>query len=338
MKIERSAMEDNCGMNAIDCLLMSTEPWTKYRALVDLLAKNENDTETQNARTNMVEHPLVQGLISELQSWPGLVLSSHKSAGQLYHKLAFLADLGLKEADTGIGVIVEKVTAHKTSDGIMTLPINIPKHFGGTGAEQYAWALCDAPVLLYAVSKIQSHLNQETLGGIEALLNLARENGWPCSVSKELGSFRGPGSKTDPCPYATLVMLKLLAQTNAYEESEQALAGCECLLTLWENSRQKHPFMFYMGNDFRKLKAPFIWYDILHLADVLSQYKTVLADDRFLDMLDVINGKIGSDGLFTPESEWKAWQGWDFGQKKKPSSWLTLLVYRINRRVGKDGL
>jgi hypothetical protein len=34
------------------------------------------------------------------------------------------------------------------------------------------------------------------------LLSLVRENGWPCSVAPDLGNFRGPGRKADPCPIA----------------------------------------------------------------------------------------------------------------------------------------
>jgi N-acetyl-anhydromuramyl-L-alanine amidase AmpD len=38
--------------------------------------------------------------------------------------------------------------------------------------------------------------------------------------------------------------------------------------------------MFFMGTDFRKLKAPFIWYDILHATEVLSWYTYARSDSR----------------------------------------------------------
>jgi hypothetical protein len=92
-----------------------------------------------------------------------------------------------------------------------------------------------------------------------------------------------------------------------------------------------------MGIDFSKLKAPFIWYDILHVADILSQYEWVRKDSRFLEMIELIHSKADANGLYTPESEWKAWKCWDFGQKKAPSSWLTFLVNRIDKRVDGQG-
>ena len=52
-----------------------------------------------------------------------------------------------------------------------------------------------------------------------------------------------------------------------------------------------------------------------------------------MDILQVINSKADDKGLFTPESEWKAWKEWDFTRKKYQSKWLTFLVYRINKRA-----
>jgi hypothetical protein len=38
-------------------------------------------------------------------------------------------------------------------------------------------------------------------------------------------------------------------------------------------------------------------------------------------------------GRFTAESVWRAWKEWDFGQKRSPSFWLTLLAHRTLRRL-----
>lgn len=314
-------------------LLEAEEPWVVYRTMVDLLDRKETEPEVVKVKKEMLRHPLVQGLVVELKEWPGVVISSHKSAGQLFHKLAFLADLGITKEDDGMEEIMKKVSEHVSEQGLFRLPMDIPVHFGGTGEKQWAWALCDAPLLLYSAARMGMAEDADVRKGVDYLVSLVRENGWPCAVSEELGKFRGPGRKEDPCPYANLVMLKLLTQFPSYRRRKEARAGAECLLRLWEESEAVHPYMFFMGTDFRKLKAPFIWYDILHVADVLSQFDFVIEDERFQKMLQVILEKADSDGVYTPESEWKAWRGWDFGQKKKPSAWMTFLVYRIMRRV-----
>jgi hypothetical protein len=88
-----------------------------------------------------------------------------------------------------------------------------------------------------------------------------------------------------------------------------------------------------MGTDFRKLKAPFVWYDILHVLEVLSQFTWLRKDARLLQMLAILKSKMDEEGRFTPESVWTAWKDWEFGQKKTPSRWLTLLAWRIIGRV-----
>jgi hypothetical protein len=310
------------------------DPWVRYRTWLDLHGLPENDPRVAESRQEMVCHPLIQGLCGELNAWPGVVLSSHKSAGQLYHKLAFLAEVGLDVHDAAITGVLKKIAAQLSAEGLPQLPVNIPVHFGGDGQEKLAWALCDAPLLLWILLKTGFLEPAEATPALSYLLDLARPNGWPCTVASVL-HFRGPGRKSDPCPYATLLMLKLLLDLptgfQAAGLAREALdAGVNTLLDLWQHSLEQHPYQFYMGTDFRKLKVPFIWYDLMHVLDVLSKSESARQDERFNNMLHVLNSKAGPTGLFTPESEWKAWNGWEFGQKKQPSAWLTFLAWRIN--------
>ena len=91
--------------------------------------------------------------------------------------------------------------------------------------------------------------------------------------------------------------------------------------------------MFGIGTDFGKLKYPFIWYDILHVVDVLSQLQYAHEDSRFKDMVTEIMLQADADGRFTADSMYRAWKGWSFADKKKPSPWLTFLVLRIVKRL-----
>jgi hypothetical protein len=128
-------------------------------------------------------------------------------------------------------------------------------------------------------------------------------------------------------------MLKVLAHLPALRESDSAKIGVETLLSLWQESKTRHPYMFFMGTDFRKLKAPLFWYDILHVLDVLSHFGWVSKDSRFRQMLEFVERKADDDGRYTPESIWTAWKGWDFSQKKEPSQGVTFFVQRILKRV-----
>ncbi len=308
--------------------LLEGEPWIVYRMRLDLLGQSESDPLVVAARNAMLVDPRVKSLLAELSGWPGTVISSHKSAGQPFHKLTFLADLGLKAGNPGVDQIIERILIHQSTEGPFQLSTNISAAHGGTGQEMWGWALCDAPLIVYALAKFGLADEPRVKAAAKYLIELVRDNGWPCAVSKELGNFRGPGRKDDPCPYANLAMLKALSEIEEYRHSPACHTGTETLLTLWKESRAQHPYIFYMGTDFRKLKVPFVWYDLLHVLDVLSRFPWVRNDERFLDMLNVLQSKADDEGRFTLESVWMAWKDWEFGQKKEPSRWLTFLAWR----------
>ena len=318
--------------------LLAGEPFVEYRTRRDLLDQPETDESVRAARTAMLTDPRVIALIAGLSEWPGTVIASHRSASQPFHRLNFLADLGLTVADDGVRAIANAVVEHQSDEGPFQLPLDIPPQYGGPGQNRWAWALCDAPLLVYALAKIGMAADSRVLRAVNFLAGLVRAYGWPCVVSKELGKFRGPGRKDDPCPFATLAMLKALSQFEHLRDGPEARTGVEALLSLWVESRTQHPYMFFMGKDFRKLKAPLVWYDLLHVLDVLSQFPSAAADGRMRDMVDTLRAKADSEGRFAPESVWQPWSGWEFGQKKAPSRWVTLLAWRILRRVGGESV
>ena len=314
--------------------LLEGEPFVEYRTRLDLLGQAEDAAPVRQARGAMLRDPRTVGLIEGLQGWPGKVIASHKSASQPFHRLTFLADLGVRADDAGMGDVVSAVRAHRSEEGPFQLPLNIPSHYGGSGQDAWAWALCDAPLTVYALAKLGLRESPDVRAAVDHLTALVRDNGWPCVVSGELGSFRGPGRKSDPCPFATLAMLKALAEFDDLRAGPACRAGAEVLLSLWRDSRERHPYMFFMGTDFRKLKAPLVWYDLLHVLDVLSRFPWLRGDGRLASMADVLRAKADDGGRFTPESVWMPWRDWEFGQKREPSRWVTLLAWRIAVRTG----
>lgn len=313
--------------------LLEGGSWIEYRTRCDLLGQAESAAQVQQARKAMLVDKKVKGLVTELKKWPGTVIASHKSAGQPFHKLTFLADLGLQTTDPGVDIIVKRILTHRATEGPFQLPTNIPAAYGANGRDTWAWALCDAPLSLYALNKFGLEDKPAVRAAAAYLAGLVRRNGWPCTVSKELGGFRGPGRKDDPCPFATLSMLKALSESKGFGDGQACRTGAEAILTLWSGSTSEHPYMFFMGTDFRKLKAPLVWYDLVHVLDVLSRFEWLRKDKRLLGMLGVLRSKADAQGRFTVESVWTAWKDWEFGQKKEPSRWLTLLAWRIIGRV-----
>jgi len=315
-------------------LLESDEPWTRYRTLVDLLDRPEDDPQVRSARTEMLAHPQVQAMIAEAATWGERPLKRHNDASHPIYKLSTLADFGLRADDPAVSAGIDAVLAHQSPEGAFQTVVSIPKAFGGTGEDTWTWILCDAPTLLYALLAMGRGADPRVCGAVDHLVGLVEEDGWGCVAAPELGKFKGPGRRSDPCPIANVYALKALSQVPEQLENPAARAGAEMLLGHWERQAKRKLYLFGIGTDFRKLKYPFVWYDILHVVDVLSRFPFVHADPRFREMIETITTGAGAGGRYTAASMYRAWQGWSFADKKHPSPWLTFLALRILKRVG----
>jgi len=312
-------------------LLNISDDWLKYPILLNLCHESkENLVEIRNAA---LADSRIKRYLTDIASFHGTLVTNHKNPDLPIHKLLFLLDLGFDTKIPEIKAAIEELLTHKDEHGIYQSMTNVPKHFGGIGEDVFSWCLCDAPLLLLALLKSGKNYHEYIKPGVDHLVSLCRDNGFPCAVSPELGRFRGPGKKDDCCPYATLIMADMLSYIPEYSNSQVAGSSVKALLNLWENSLSQHPYMFYMGRDFRKMKAPSCWYDIVSVAGVLSKYEFVREDPRFLEMIKHIKDKQDKDGLITPESVYQKLKDWDFGQKKEPSPYLTYLCYQIFERL-----
>ena len=318
----------------IEWLLESDEPWTRYRAMVDLLDRREDDGDVQTARAAMLAHPQVEALIAEAAGWPGHALKRHNDASHAIYALSTLADFGIRADDPGMALIVENVMAHQSPEGAFQIPVNVPKAFGGTGEDMWTWVLCDSPTTLYALLAMGLTDDARVRRAADHLAGLIDDNGYRCVAAPELGKFKGPGRRADPCPMANVYALKALTHVAGLRDGPAAQSAAEMLLWHWEHRRERKLYLFGIGTRFRKLKYPFVWYDILHVADVLSRTPAARTDPRLREMVEGITSQADAEGRYTAISMYRPWKGWSFADKKTPSPWLTFLVMRMLRRVG----
>ena len=103
------------------------------------------------ARSAMLAHPQVQGLIAAAATWPGGPIKRHNDASHALHKLTVLADMGVRENDPGMPEVVQAALAHVSNEGALLSVLNIAPAFGATGQDTWTWMMCDAPALLYAL-------------------------------------------------------------------------------------------------------------------------------------------------------------------------------------------
>ena len=89
-------------------------------------------------------------------------------------------------------------------------------------------------------------------------------------------------------------MLKAFAVMDEWRDSLACRTGAETLLRLWSESITEHPYIFYMGTDFRKLKVPFVWYDPDACARSFIAVPWLIDDPRLREMVNLLQDK--SDG------------------------------------------
>jgi len=317
------ASDPSLNYDTVPYLEQCNEPWIKYN-LRRIQGKSSNKEYKE-----LTKDPRIKALIDECVTWPNPPLKRHNDAGHPIHKIELLADFGLDTRDEWIKAISNLILEHRSEDGLFQSKLEIPERWGGKGTGEIMWLLCDTPVLIYALQKFGIN-NEYTKEATRMLVWLSENNGWRCKGSNP--RFRGPGKKDDHCPYANLITLKALSLSQ-YRETEAVQNGIDSHILHWENRGGKKIYMFGIGTTFKRLKYPNVWFDILHVIDVLSHYPYALEYDEFWEMWNIIKEKQQPEGGFIPESIYRAWSDWSFGQKKTPSPMMTLRIYEIANRL-----
>lgn len=306
--------------------LLSGPACVEYLTRRELLGEPEGSPSCADAKRRMKDDPQIAEMFRTVNSTPWPVLTGHRSPAHPLQLLSVLVDLGFK-AEDGLETAAAWLKSNR-ENGMYCIPIAISKGFGGDGLEHNLWILCDAPLTFSCLNRLGALDAPEAEDFARKLEGFASDAGFKCRSHEMFGSFRGPGRKEDPCPYAGLVSLKALSSVPGFENSEAARQGVESILTQWKDRRNAHPYMFYMGTDFCKPKAPLVWFDIVHVTDVLSRFAFARKDPRFADMAETLFSQADEEGRFTPGSVYQYYKGWDFGQKKEPSRYLTVLAHR----------
>ena len=211
-------------------LLDRSDDWLKYAIHLNL--RDEPKTMLAELRNTALADNRIQSYLADIAAFHSTLVTNHKNPDLPIHKLLFLLDLGFDTEVPEIKVAVDEILKHRDEHGIFQSMTYVPKHFGGTGEDVFSWCLCDAPLLLLALLKAGIDYQELIKPGVDHLVSLYRDNGFPFAVSPELGKFRGPGRKDDCCPYATLIMAALLSYIPEYRDSQVAITSINVLLEL----------------------------------------------------------------------------------------------------------
>ncbi len=306
--------------------LLSGAPFVKYRTLIDLLDKEENEKEVVTTKRSVYKHRLITRIFDKQNKegyWgtPEDIYTWWPKKDTTFWLLGVLADFGFSKEDEKIARACEYVFSTQLPNGGFGCAPP-PKSYD-----------CFTGILTESLAKCRYTDYARLQRAYDWLLHRQRlDGGFWC---KNTGQPGGPREREPSCAFATLCVLCAFAQNLKLHNSDITKRGVEFLLTCWEDRGK----IKYAGHDsqigigWEKLKYPFTDYRILKYLDTLSQFAFIKSDPRINEMLYALISKNDENGRFYAESIHKVWSDFDFGQKELPSRWITLMVYRIAKAM-----
>jgi hypothetical protein len=307
----------------VDLLVHAAEPWVAYRALVDLVGADAAGAEARAAYARMRDDPLVAELIATLDAWPAAPLTRAYDPKDALWKLAILADFGLQRDDSRIAAIAERLFAAQADDGGF-----LHGGFDHTRTWDTRAYICIDHVQTYALACF-GYLGDSRLERAYAHVVAwqRRDGGWHPNRDALPGA---PRAGEPSCPFGTVNVLRALSVHPEYRNGEEARRAAEYLLDCWQRRAEPYrPVGFGIGATWDKLQYPFVQYQRLKTMDTLARVPGVRADPRFGEQLAELESRRRPDGLWAAEAINKPYAAFDFGQKKAPSPWISLLAQRI---------
>jgi len=306
--------------------LLDGEPWVVYRTLTDLLDKDEKDKVVTTMKMATPKHPLIEKIFKGLNEdgyWgkPKDIHTWWPRKDTTFWLLPVLADFSFTVKDKRIARACEYVfSTQLQSGGFGWDPPTKPGD-------------CHSAIIIESLAKLGVLGDYRLQSAYEWLIKRQRlDGGFWC---KNTGQIGGPREKEPSCALATMFALGALAQNPELRNSEFAMKGVDFLFGCWENrGRIKYAgHDSQVGTDWEKLKYPFTDYKILKFLDTLSQFEFTKKRLQESEMVNLLLSKRDEKGRNTPESIVKVWSDFDFGQKEKPSRWITFLALRIVKRI-----
>ena len=306
--------------------LLEGEPWVTYRTLTELLGRNEQDKAVTAAGKAIPEHVLIQEIFAAVNKdgyWgsPQDIHTWWPKKSSTFWILPVLADFGFTAEDKRIRRACEYVFSTQLASG----------GFGWSPPSKTGD--CHSAIIIETLAKLGFLDDPRLQSAYHWLVERQRlDGGFWC---KNTGQIGGPRENEPSCAMATMFVLGALAQDPKLRNHRVAKKGVDFLLECWKN-RGKVRYAGHdsqIGTDWEKLKYPHTDYKILKFLDVLSWFELAKPRLKSLETVDILLSKRDSNGRFTPESIVKAWRDFDFGQKEKPSRWVTLLALCSLKRI-----
>jgi hypothetical protein len=307
-------------------LTRAAEPWVAYGALVDLEGVDRDDPRAKAVYQQLTQDPRITRLISALETWPGPPLGKAYDAKDSIWQLSMLADFGLRRSDVRIAAIAGRLFAAQATDGGF-----LHGGFDHTRTWHERPYICVDHVQTYALARFGYCDDPRLQQAYAHILARQRLDGGFHPNDKALPGHERQDDAS--CPFGTVNVLRALVANPEHRAGEAARRAAEYLLDCWERRAEPYrPVGFGIGATWDKLQYPFVQYQRLKTMDALSQVPGLSGDARYRQLLAELEAKRRPDGTWWADGVNKPYAAFDFGQKRGPSAWITLVASGILQR------
>jgi hypothetical protein len=316
----------------------SSEPYAMVVALRDVLGRDSRDSELIQTRAQVLEHDAVRKLIDELPPRVTPTSADHHSPLFLPNRLNLLADMGVRYGDFDrVDGLLEKLIDSQARTGRFTPRTGSPS--GHTNVSPR----CEHNAVTEVLLRFGFGADERVARGVARVMSDlsvgAQGRGWCCVPEQR--SLRSRLAKLDVCPQIDLEGLRtagLLGSRSASAVTDAARTPLE----LWRRRSDERPYRFGHGYQFKTVRWPSFWYDVLRVVDTVGRFPELWSgpDSREDDRMAIaelaaclIAYNMDSDGRVTPRRVHRGYEAFSFGAKDAPSAFATAQVLAALVRV-----
>jgi hypothetical protein len=289
-----------------------------------------------DVRRAVVADAGVHRLVENLPSWGELEdVPGHHSPKFLPNQLNLLADMGVRHGDfEQLDALLEGFLGHEDKDGRFESLGKSPGH----PEPEWGSLLCDTNVITYTLMRYKLEEREGVKRAIERITRdvakTPQGRAWQC-VPQTTSRWRGPGRKADVCPQVTLEGLRVLSRIPDAQRPGWTLEAARTPLEVWRRRGEERPYAFGHGYQFKSVKWPNYWYDVLWVLETLSRFPELWEGAQARDedrqalaelAACLIAYNIDPDGRVTPRRTYRGFERFSFGQKTDPSPFATARV------------
>ena len=351
--------EDFLSKSPIDWLLEKEDPSIRYFTLLDLLDKEETDTEVKKARAAIPNSRVVSKILLKQQTegyWESRESPYHPKYKSTYWQIMTLGQLGIDKTDKRVQKACEFIFNLQLPEG------GFSSYTRERALQEYEWMRTRTHLKqklqpepeTWAQSLVTEHQYSCLTGNIcAAMLRMGyvadsrpkKALNWLVKIQNRDGGWLCPYWKahikdTHSCFYGTICPLEAFSEApqgqRTSEMKKTIEKGAEFLLMHRLHKADHHGYKI-INRQWLKLSFPWFYgYHILRGLLVLTKLGYT-GDERLTDAVELLLQKRCPDGTWLLEGAPTGRMQTNIETIGKPSKWVTLNALRVIKRLHETG-